>query len=304
MTTNFETEKDLLGLHAPCARPVAVQLEQHLRDLPRPKQLATVLGLLQVGVNVNEHVIEVVAEAWGYLREHRLWDVVHASLSAFQEEIEFAKGVQPMLERHTAVLARMQTACKGIRDRWGGRAPDLLADLVPPRFTRHVLELLHRLSKSCSLEHALDVLRKIVDARLATPKTSKSTWITQGDISKALLQLKITQPLADSSSSSTGFEGPGLCSVHKLISSTSEASSAVSKRTVREEQEITWTPSRKRARELVLINEARAVPSPLVASEAVPAHAWAATNASSPFADTTHEKVEHGDKLDRAITQV
>ena len=304
MATSLATENDLLRLLASCDQPVAVQLEQHLRDLPRSLQLETVLGLLQVSVDVNEQVIEVVAEAWSYLQGHRLWDVVHTSLSAFQDEIEFAEGVQPMLERHKAVLARMQTACKGIRERWGGWAPDLLADLAPPRFTRHVLEMLHRLSKASLLEDAMDVLRRLVNARLATPKTSKVTWITQGDISKALLQLKVTRPLTDVPSSNNGSEESELPLLRHLSSQASEVSSTNGKRAVREEKAARRTPCPKKRRISAVTSEVTAEASPMTATETVAAHGWAVVNASPQLAKSTHTKMDTENNPGTAFTQI
>jgi len=142
-----------------------------------------------------------------------------------------------------------------------------------------------------------------VNERLATPKTSKFTWITQGDISKALLQLKVTQPLTDMLSPSNVSEDIEPHLVHNSSSHSSEVSSVVGKRDIREEQEVTWTPSSKRRRVSAMNNEAIAEPL-LHATKGTPAaHGWAEIDASLPLVESMHVKRDHEDKPTIAVVQ-
>ena len=173
-----------------CANPVRDQLNHHLESRSRPEQLSSILNLLRTANDASEYVAEIAAEAWDFLQTRRLWEIKYPSLEALQKDIEFEDEVSHMLQRNKMVAARMQTACKGIRDRWGGWAPELFADIAPPRFTRHVLEMLHRMSKNCTHSVALSLLKEAIELRLKTPKTSKYPWITQNDVSKAVSRLK------------------------------------------------------------------------------------------------------------------
>jgi hypothetical protein len=193
-SVNHTTMTNELANILACERPVRTQLEQRLSTLSRPEQLSSLVSIFQIGVDASEHVDEVVAEAWSYLQEYQLWNVQYDTLTAFQKDIEFDDGIRHMLERHKKVLARMQTACTGIQKRWGGFLPDLLGAITPPRCTRHLLEMLHRLSKMCPFERAKELLEEAISARLKVPKASKTQWLTQGDVSKVISKLKILQP--------------------------------------------------------------------------------------------------------------
>jgi hypothetical protein len=190
-TMNYELTNILA-----CDRPIRAQLEQRLSTLSRREKLSLLVDIFRVAGDSSEHVAEVVAEAWSYLQQHQLWNVQYDTLTAFQKDIEFEDGVLHILERHKKVLARMQTACEGIQKKWGGFLPDLLGPLMPPRCTRHLLEMLHRLSKMCPFERAKELFEEAISARLKVPKASKTRWITQGDVSKVLSKLKLLQPPA------------------------------------------------------------------------------------------------------------
>jgi hypothetical protein len=193
-SVNHTTMTNELATILSCERPVRAQLEQRLFPLSRPEQLSSLLDILQTSVDASEHADEVVAEAWSYLQEHQLWNVRYDSLTALQKDIEFDDGVRHMLERHKKVLARMQTACTGIQKKWGGFLPDLLGAITPPRCTRHLLEMLHRLSKICPFDRAKILLEQAISDRLKVPKASKTQWLTQGDVSKVISKFKIPQP--------------------------------------------------------------------------------------------------------------
>lgn len=224
--TIFLPLPDILGT---CGQPIRAQLEESLDALSRPEQLAYVLNLVQVGVDTNERVNEVVSEAWNVLESRTLWDVRYPSLEELQRDIRFEDSVRHRLEQHHIVTSRMKAACKGIQRRWGGLLPDLLADLAPPQYTRHVVEMIYRLSKMCTLNRAWELLDNAVQARLQSPKTSKYPWVTQADVSRVVQQLgpvPSTRRRRLSASQSTNANNPEL-KRPRLISETAQNDSNI-----------------------------------------------------------------------------
>jgi hypothetical protein len=171
------------------------QLTNHLDGIPRPKRLEQVQNLLLATSEADDLVIEVAAKVWTYVMANKLWEPKYSSLEAFKESIAYDVSIHDMLKRYGALDKRQKAYARKILVNWESLPFDALpAELHPPRFSRTLLEFLYKISKICSLDKAIVLLKEQVRRRIAMAGplsySKMNTHITVIDLRKIHEDLK------------------------------------------------------------------------------------------------------------------
>ena len=144
------------------------QLTNYLDSIPRPKRLQQVQNLLLATSEADDLFIEVAAKVWTYIIANKLWEPKYPSLEAFKESIAYDVSIHDMLKRYGEFDKRQKAYARKILVNWESLPFDALpAELHPPRFSRTLLEFLYKLSKICSLDKAIVLLKEQVQWRQA-----------------------------------------------------------------------------------------------------------------------------------------
>ena len=167
-----------------------------LQALPRDEQLSKLIDFFQVAADRDAQLAELISEAWNYLNANELWMVRYPSLQALKEDIDYDNALRLVLDRHQANYNRKRGQMRTILSNWK-QLPDaaLPSDLQPPVFSISFLAALAALSKICSIDVVIPLLRSAVDARKSTPQAHKYSFLSTGDISNVYKQLKTEPPL-------------------------------------------------------------------------------------------------------------
>jgi hypothetical protein len=169
--------------------------------------------LLQSATTYNEHSAELVAEAWTYLLENRLWIDVYPSLERLQDDLNFNHCIKPTLTSHANTKRRKQSDIAAITKNWGCSPNQLLPlDMAPSFYSSNFLRTLNRLSKACSLEAATPLLVKAIEARVSKPKASEEEHLHTDDLKKVLADIKLIEnetPLSSTWVGNSGAEDDG-----------------------------------------------------------------------------------------------
>ena len=137
------------------------QLTNHLDGIPRPKRLEQVQNLLLATSEADDLVIEVAAKVWTYVMANKLWEPKYSSLEAFKESIDYDVTIHELLKRYGVLSKRQQAYARSILANWHSLPFDALpAELHPPKFSRDLLQFLSGLSKMCSLDKAIVLLKE------------------------------------------------------------------------------------------------------------------------------------------------
>ncbi|KAH0537125.1 hypothetical protein FGG08_006058 [Glutinoglossum americanum] len=136
--------------------------------------------------STDAQLAELISEAWKYLNNNELWTIRYSSLLALKEDIDYDNVLRPVLDRHQANNNRKRGQMRTILGNWE-RLPDaaLPSDLRPPVFSASFLGALAALSKICSIDVAISLLRSSIHARKSTPQAHKHDFLTTSDISNA-----------------------------------------------------------------------------------------------------------------------
>ena len=121
--------------------------------------------------------------------------VRYPSLQALKEDIDYDNALRLVLDRHQANYNRKRGQMRTILSNW----KQLLDAALPPNlqlpvFSISFLAALAALSKICSIDVAIPLLRSVVDARKSTPQAHKYGFLSIGDISNVYKQLKTEPP--------------------------------------------------------------------------------------------------------------
>ncbi len=142
------------------------QLTNHLDGIPRTKRLQEVQDLLLVISEAEGLVAEIASKVWTYVMTHKLWESKYPSLEAFKESIAYDVTIHELLKRYGVLTAREQGFARSILANWQSLPFDALPiELHPPKFSRDLLQFLSRLSKICSLDKAIVLLKEQVRKR-------------------------------------------------------------------------------------------------------------------------------------------
>ena len=150
------------------------QLTSHLDGIPKAKQLRQVQDLLLAISGADGLVAEIASKVWTYIMTHKLWEPKYPSLEAFKNSIAYDATIHEMLKRHSMFTERQQAYARSILANWQSLPFDALpVELQPPKFSKHLLQFLSQLSKICSLDKAIVLLKEQVQQRqlLAGPSS-------------------------------------------------------------------------------------------------------------------------------------
>ena len=152
------------------------QLTNYLDCIPRTQRLQQVQDLLLAISEADGLVTEIASKVWTYIITHKLWESKHSSLEAFKESIDYDVTIHELLKIYGVLSKRQQAYAQSILANWHSLPFDALpAELHPPKFSRDLLQFLSGLSKICSLDKAIVLLKEQVQHRqlLAVPSYSK-----------------------------------------------------------------------------------------------------------------------------------
>lgn len=142
------------------------QLTSHLDGIPRTKRLQQVQDLLLAISEADGLVAEIASKVWIYVMTHKLWEPKYSSLEAFKESIAYDVTIHELLKRYGVLSKRQQTYARSILANWQSLPFDALpVELHPPKFSRNLLQFLSGLSKICSLDKAIVLLKEQVKLR-------------------------------------------------------------------------------------------------------------------------------------------
>ena len=266
-------------------------LEAQLRGLDRAEQLSQVLGLLHQVQSREEQTLELVAEAWEYLKVHRLWSSSdeYDSLDCLQQRLDPDRRWQEMVDRHTQISQRKQAETTAIMTQWGTTPQKgLPADLAPPWYGDNLLRALHRLSIVLPLPVAIARLRQAVANRLGTAYALKHQYLLPSDVEKVRRSATLAEPssrrtLAAPSPSPTALESesePAAAAAPATVPNHHQRPSRA--KTTTSSVKAKQIPESARERE----NEPYATPSPPTPSPLSPSPAAASPTQSVVSAET------------------
>lgn len=142
------------------------QLMSHLDGIPKTMLLQHVQHLLLAISEADGLVVEIASNIWTYIMTHRLWEPKYPSLEAFKDSIAYDATIHEMLKRHGMLADRHQAYARSILANWQSLPFEALpAELHPPKFSKNLLQYLSRLSKICSLDKAIVLLKEQVRLR-------------------------------------------------------------------------------------------------------------------------------------------
>jgi hypothetical protein len=178
------------------------QLTNHLDRIPMTKRLQEVQDLLLAISEADGLVAEIASKIWIYVMTHKLWQSKYPSLEAFKESIAYDVTVHELLKRYGVLTTREQGFARSILANWQSLPFDALpTELHPPKFGRDLLQFLSRLSKICSLDRAVVLLKEQVQKRqsLAGPSSYSKlrTYLTAADVMHVYQDLKSRMALED-----------------------------------------------------------------------------------------------------------
>jgi hypothetical protein len=181
------------------------QLMNHLEGIPRTERLQQVQDLLLAISEADGLVAEIASKVWIYVMTHKLWESKYPSLEAFKESIAYDVTTHELLKRHGVLSTRQQAYARTILENWQSLPFDALpAELHPPKFSRNLLQLLCGLSKICSLDKAIVLLKEQVRLRslsagaFSYSKLNKlKTYIIVADVIKVSEDLKFQMASED-----------------------------------------------------------------------------------------------------------
>ena len=174
---------------------VEQQLADHLDSIPTTERLAEVQNLLLAISEADASVAEIASKVWMYVMAHKLWDSKYASLEDFKLSIAYGDMIYELLNRYGTDDSREQNFVRFILANWKSLPSDVLpVELQPPKYSRDFLQFLSRLSKICSSEKAIYLLREEVRKRqsLAGPSSYSKmrTHLIPMDVSNILDNLQ------------------------------------------------------------------------------------------------------------------
>ena len=163
------------------------QITNHLDGIPRTKRLQQVQDLLLAVSEADGLVVEIASKVWTYVMTHKLWESKYSSLEAFKESIAYDVKIHELLIRYGVLSKRQQAYARSILANWHSLPFDALpVELHPPKFSRDLLQFLSGLSKICSLDKAIVLLKEQVQRRqlLAGPSSYSKlkTYIMVADV--------------------------------------------------------------------------------------------------------------------------
>ena len=170
-------------------------LESYLNGIPVTMQLQRVQDLLVAISEADGLIAEIASHVWVYVMGHRLWELQYPTLEAFKESIAY-ETIEQMLKRNDILEKRQQADCRGILANWESLPFEALpADLQPPKFSRDILQYLNRLSKICSLDKAVTLLKEQVRRRYWGTRQSSYSNLRQhiilADVTTVYKNLKL-----------------------------------------------------------------------------------------------------------------
>ena len=155
-------------------------LQSYLEGIPVAMRLQRVQDLLLAISEADSLIAEIASNVWVYIMSHRLWESKYPSLEAFKDSIAYGVSIDQMLKRNNILNIRQRADCRGIVANWGSSPFEALpADLLPPKYSRDFFQHLHRLSKICSLDKAVTLLKEQVHQRYwVTRRARRVSYIT------------------------------------------------------------------------------------------------------------------------------
>jgi hypothetical protein len=151
------------------------QLTNHLDSIPRSERLQQAQDLLFAASEADGLVAEFASKIWTYVMIHQLWESKYPTLQAFKESISYDDRIHGMLERYNGLSIRQQAYARSILANWKSLPFEALpVELHPPKFSRDLLQGLSVLSKICSLDQAIVLLKEQVRDRQLLAGSSSS----------------------------------------------------------------------------------------------------------------------------------
>ena len=174
--------------------PVKEAIRSTLQGLNPDEQLSKLIDFFQVATERDVQLSELIAEAWDYLDVNSLWNTRYSSLEALKQDIDYDYALRHILDRHQANLGRRKGEMCTILDNWRHSLDIALpSDLQPPTFSDKILRYLATLSRICTLDAAIPLLRLSVQARRSTPGLPKHQYLLRGDVLNVVMDLR-TKP--------------------------------------------------------------------------------------------------------------
>jgi len=147
-------------------------LHRDLATLSPEERLTQFIQLFSLVSELGDRLDQSVNLAWNYFVEEQLWRASFPTLGAFQEFINYDSTVLPVIDRAEVNARRAGNSRRSLINRWGGAIETLLPeDIRPPAYSRHLLAQLVRLSRACTIDQAIPLLRE--QSRLRRSATSR-----------------------------------------------------------------------------------------------------------------------------------
>ena len=165
-------------------------LRHDLATLSPEQRLTQFIQLFSLVSELGDRLDQSVNLAWKYFVDEQLWRPSFPTLGAFQEFINYDSTVLPVIDRAEGNARRAGKSRTALIHRWGAPIETLLPeDIRPPAYSRHLLAQLVRLSKACTIDRAIPLLREQSRLRRSAMRvgSSRFTPLTIADVQLALL---------------------------------------------------------------------------------------------------------------------